>query len=269
MTQDIYTRLAPPIGKKVVIVGGCGGIGKAVVEACLINHLQVAVVDLPRSILENPMREIGVIVFPCDATKADEIENVFKKIKKLWGHIDHLVNLAGFTNPLTSIETLSEEIWQETIDGNLKSTFLCCKYAIPLFNTDGTSRNNREGGSIVNMSSGLAVLGNAGYTPYAIAKNGIITLTRTLATELAPNIRVNAVAPGAVLTPFLSKGTGRGGYESDKPERINVEEFVKRVPAGRIAIPEDIAAPILFLMSDAARYINGQVLHINGGALFV
>jgi 3-oxoacyl-[acyl-carrier protein] reductase len=260
MKYDIYIRLAPPINKKVVIVGGCGGIGKAVVEACLINHLQVAVVDLPRSILENPMREVADAVFPCDATNAEQVENVFAYIKKSWGHIDHLVNLAGFTNPLTRIENMPDDMWQEVFDGNLKSTFLCCKYAIPVFNT--------EGGSIVNMSSGLAVLGNAGYAPYAISKNGIITLTRTLATELAPNIRVNAVAPGAVLTPFLSKGTGRGGYDGDKPERVNLDEFVKRVPAGRIALPEDIAAPILFLMSDAARYINGQTLHINGGSLF-
>jgi 3-oxoacyl-[acyl-carrier protein] reductase len=112
-------------------------------------------------------------------------------------------------------------------------------------------------------------LGNEGYAPYAIAKNAIITLTRTLAKELAPSIRVNCVAPGAVQTPFLGKGTGRGGKQGDMPERVDIEVFKKLVPLKRIAQPSDVAEPILFLMSDAARYITGQTLHINGGAMMV
>jgi len=117
------------------------------------------------------------------------------------------------------------------------------------------------------MSSGLGFVGRSNYSAYSASKAAVVSLTKTLAAELAPNIRVNAVAPGAVNTAFLSGGTGRGGEKGKAAARVDLEAYKKVVPLQELAEPEDIAAPILFLLSDGARQITGETLHINGGAL--
>ena len=111
--------------------------------------------------------------------------------------------------------------------------------------------------------SSLGHCARPGYGPYAISKAGIAALTRQLALELAPNVLVNCVAPSAVDTAFLRGGTGRSD-ENQNP-RIDLVEYVKAVPLGRIAEPKDVSGPILFLLSDASRYITGHILHVNGG----
>lgn len=246
--------------QKIVVVGGCGGIGKALVKHCINEKMRIAVLDLPKSIVENPVDSAVECIISIDATNEQEIKNAFDELSNLWGSVDHVVILSGFTNPLFSIETLETSMWNETVDGNLKSTFLCCKYGLPLLKKSSK-------GSIVTTSTGIAAIGPSGYAPYAAAKAGIIALTKTLAKEASPTIRVNCIAPGAVKTPFLGKGTGRGGREGDKPERVDLEQFVKLVPLGYVAEADDIAEPIMFLLSSAARYITGHTLHINGGSL--
>lgn len=183
-----------------------------------------------------------------------------KKILKRWKGIDYLVNLVGFITEFNSIENYSESGWQEMIDGNLKSTFLGSQVAIPHLN---------RGGAIVNMSSGLGFGGRPNYAPYSASKAAIVSLTKTLATELAPLIRVNAVAPGAVQTAFLSGGLGHGGEPGQAAKRVDLTAYKKLVPLGTVATPEEIAAPILFLLSKGARHITGQTLHVNGGAMMV
>lgn len=252
-------RLAPATDSRIVIVGGCGGIGRALTKACLANNLKVAIFDLRRSIeLFPPPPEVAV--YALDATKEAEVQNAFTHLGKHWGGVDGLVNLAGFLTTFQPVAQFAEKDWTAIQDGSLKSTFLCSKAALPFM---------KKGSSIVNMSSGLAYVGRAGYGPYAAAKAAIISLTKTLAIENAPKIRANVVAPGAVNTAFLSGGTAHGGNETAASKRVNLDEFVKQVPLERIAETDDIVAPILFLLGDAARYITGQVIHINGGALMM
>lgn len=257
-TMDV-TRLAPPQNSRLVVVGGCGGIGRSLVKSALMNNLQVAVFDLLTSIEQFPP-PADVHVYALDATKESEVKNAFSHLSKKWYGVDCLVNLAGFLTTFDSIENFQEAEWTSILEGSLKSTFLTCKEAIPMM---------KNGGSIVNMSSGLALIGRAGYGPYAAAKAGIISLTKTIAVENAPHIRANAVAPSAVNTAFLSGGTAHGGTEEGEAKRVNIDDFKRQIPLGRIAEPEDIVAPILFLLGNAARYITGQVLHINGGSLMV
>lgn len=250
-------RLAPAAGDRLVVVGGCGGIGSALTRAALLNDIRVAVLDLPRSIEENPPpREVAV--FPVDATRAGEVEQAFDQAEAALTGINHVVNLAGFIKDLVPIEDLEEADWNEVTDGSVRTTLLCCRAAVRRI-------KKYEGGSIVNMSTDLAYVGRYGYAAYSAGKAAITSLTRTLAAEVAPGIRVNTVSPAAVATAFLSGGTGRGGSAEGSAMRTRLEDYVKTVPMGRVALAEDIAGPILFLMSDAARYITGQVLHINGG----
>ncbi|MEN0046963.1 MAG: SDR family oxidoreductase [Bacteroidota bacterium] len=245
----------PKLGQKLLIIGGCGGIGRAVVKMALEQGLEVAVFDLPQSIEKHPPPE-NVLVFGIDATQERELKGAFSDLLKKWEQLDFLVNLVGFIAAFKKLEDLSVEEWKETMDGNLKSLFLCCKTAIPYL---------AKGGAIVNMSSGLALIGRPNYAPYSAAKAAILSLTKTLAAELAPDIRVNAVAPGAVQTDFLTGGLGRSQTE----QRVDLEFYKKLVPLQTIAQAEEIAAPILFLLSEGARHITGQTLHVNGGGLMI
>jgi 3-oxoacyl-[acyl-carrier protein] reductase len=119
-------------------------------------------------------------------------------------------------------------------------------------------------GTIVHVSSGLGVYGGATYGPYAAAKGGINALTKTIAREYAPRIRANAVAPSYVDTAFGKGGTGRSN-ENDA-ETLNRDSYIRAIPMGRIATPEDLVGPILFLAGPASGYMTGQVLHVNGGS---
>ncbi|MEM6697091.1 MAG: SDR family oxidoreductase, partial [Bacteroidota bacterium] len=136
----------PKLGQKLLVIGGCGGIGRAVVKMALEQGLEVAVFDLPQSIEKHPPPE-NVLVFGIDATQERELKGAFSDLLKKWEQLDFLVNLVGFIAAFKKLEDLSVEEWKETMDGNLKSLFLCCKTAIPYL---------AKGGAIVNMSSGLA-----------------------------------------------------------------------------------------------------------------
>ena len=117
------------------------------------------------------------------------------------------------------------------------------------------------------MSSGLGFGGMKNYAPYSAAKAAIVSLSKTLANELAPTIRVNCVAPGAVQTAFLSGGLGHGGKIGKTAKRVDLAAYKKLVPLGTVATPEEIAAPIMFLLSEGAKHITGETLHVNGGAM--
>lgn len=255
-------RLAPPENSSLVVVGGCGGIGRAVVRLALANGLKVAVLDLPQSIAAYPPPD-EVLVCPADATDETAVHKAFHLIGHTWGAIDGLVNLAGFLTAFDTVENISPAEWEYISNGSLLTTLFPCRSALPWL------RKSNRTAAIVNITTGIAYVGRARYGPYAAAKAAIVSLTKTLAAENAPKIRVNAVAPGAVDTPFLSGGTAHGGSEGSGAKRINIAEYLKMVPMGYLAQPEDIAEPILFLLGDSARYITGQVLHINGGALML
>lgn len=254
-----FPTLNPTAGKKLLIVGGCGGIGRAVMKGALDYGLEVAIFDLPRAIDKFPPPS-SVRCWEVDAQVKESVVEAMKQLVAEWKQIDFLVNLAGYITSFGPIQTFDVTDWKNMQDGNLYPTLFACQVALP---------HIKPGGAIVNMSSGLGFGGRPGYGPYSLAKAGIVSLTKTLASELAPNIRVNAVAPGAVQTAFLSGGLGHEGDEGLPPKRVDLEAYKRIVPLGTVAQPEEIAAPILFLLGEGASHITGQTLHINGGAMMV
>lgn len=252
-----FKRLGPAPGSRIVVVGGCGGIGRALVDACLNLDLKVAVLDLPAS-LEKHAPPADCLRHAIDATDEKSVEDAFGHIQSAWGGLDIMVNLCGFTNEFEAVADMSVATWDEITEGNLRSAFLCSKAALPLL-------RHSDSAAIINTASGLAYKGLAGTSPYGAAKAGVIALSKSLANENAPGIRVNVVAPGAVDTAFLRGGTSRTGENENAEPHIDTDRYADATPMKRLAVADDVVAPILFLSGDAARFITGQVIHINGG----
>lgn len=232
---------------RIAILGGCGGIGRELVAALGAEGATPVVLDLPVSIKAHP---VDVETHPVDATDADALLRVANAV----GDVHGFVNLCGFMSDGEPLATHSPDTWASLVDGNLTSAF----YAARAF-----SSRIIEGGAIVLTGSGLGHFARPGYGAYAVAKAGIAAMTRQLALELAPSCRVNCVAPSAVDTAFLRGGTGRS--DEHQAERLDRDAYAKTIPLGRIALPRDITGPIQFLLSPAAGYITGQVIHVNGG----
>lgn len=248
-------RLAPPPGARMLVVGGCGGIGAKLVEAARAADNEVVVMDLPRSIKEKkPPAQVTAI--PVDVTDSASVEQAFVELGRHWQRFEVLVNLAGFATPRVPIETFEDENWDQVVATSLRGSFLVARRALPMIRADG-------GGSIVNTASGLAFHVMPGYGPYSAAKAGVIALTKVLARENAPHIRANAIAPHAVRTQFLTGGTGR----DEQQAQIDIEAYANAVPMKRMAETMDVVGPLLFLAGPASRFMTGQTLLINGGQL--
>lgn len=240
---------------RLAVLGGCGGIGRELVSVAQQRGLQVAVLDLQASIDRHPVPD-GVTAYSVDATDPQGLAGAFNQLDSAWGGLDGFVNLVGFMHDHCELKGIDAPSWSETIEGNLTAVFSASNLAMPLL-------NKGNGGSIVNTASGLASHTRPGYGAYAAAKAGVISLTKTLALESAPDVRVNAVAPAAVDTAFLRGGTGRSN--EDASPHVDIDAYTKMTPLQRMAEPADIVGPILFLLSEEARYMTGQVLWVNGG----
>jgi NAD(P)-dependent dehydrogenase (short-subunit alcohol dehydrogenase family) len=258
-----FARLAPAAGTRMLVVGGCGGIGRPLVSACLAMGLKVAVFALPRSITSYPPpRE--ALVFPMDASDEGSVADGFQALNRHWDAVDTLVFLVGFmTVPPQPIFQLETSEWDEVIAGNLRSAYLVCRAAIPMLRAAGNA-------AIVNVGSSLAYNPLRGVSAYASAKAGLVALTKSLAIENAPHIRANLVAPSAIDTRFLAGGGGPRGEQATKAGgdawfRNMGDSYVLTIPMGRIAQPQDIIGPIMFLAGPTASFITGQVIHVNGG----
>lgn len=242
-------------GRRIAVTGGCGGIGRDLVVALAGAGAHVTVFDLPETLARHAPPD-GVTARVCDCTDPPAVAAALAEIRAL----DGLVTLAGFTRARAPVGDTTLADWDDVIAGNLRATFLACRAALPALRA-GTAP------AIVTMASGLALKPTPGYAPYGAAKAGVLALTRVLAQENAPWLRVNAVAPGAVDTAFLRGGTASGGDDPDAPTRFDHAAYLRGVPLARLATPQDVTGPILFLLSQAAAYITGQTLHINGGSL--
>jgi 3-oxoacyl-[acyl-carrier protein] reductase len=232
----------------LAILGGCGGIGRQLVTEAVAAGYDVRVLDLPRSIEAHPP---DVPALPVDATSEDDLRRAAEALPE---DLAGAVNLAGFMADKRPVAEVDLPTWTEVVTGNLTASHLFARTLAPRL---------AKGGALVMTGSGLGHLARPGYGPYAISKAGIAALTRQLALELAPDIRVNCVSPSAVDTAFLRGGTGRS--DETGPVHLDLETYTRAIPLGRIAEARDITGPILFLLSDAARYMTGQVLHVNGG----
>ena len=246
-------RLGPPSGAYVAVVGGCGGMGSALVKALIQTEVHVAVLDLPSSIEQYPPPP-EAMVLPMDGGDETQVRDAFETLAKQWPRLDGLANLAGYFKGLSPLGDLDVSVFDEIIAGNLRSHFLCARAAIPLL-------QRSERGSMVCMASTQAVDVIPNYTHYAAAKAGVVAMVKGMARENAPHIRCNAVAPGLTDTPFLVGGTGREPiFEGIDPAR-----YAPRVPMKRMAEASDITGPILFLLGPASGFINGETLIVDGG----
>jgi len=241
---------------RVLVAGGCGGIGRALVQAALDQGIRVAVLDLPASIERHPP-PAEVVCLAADAADRTALAQACTELGDRWGGLDGAVNLIGFMAAAQPLAQTPTTIWDEVMRGNLDAAHALSAALHPLL-------GEGEGASLVHVASGLGMVARPNYGPYSIAKAGLIMMTRQLALEWAPTIRVNAVAPSAVDTAFLRGGTGRS--DESQPTRFDTAAYGRSIPLGRIAQPGDIVGPILFFLSDAACYVTGQTLQVNGGA---
>jgi 3-oxoacyl-[acyl-carrier protein] reductase len=264
-TTPDFTRLGPPSGFRLAITGGCGGIGRRLVEVALQSSLDVVVLDLPES-LERHSTPDGVVGIPYDANSEDQTKQAFAAVSDHWdGELDGLVHLPGFMSSKQSIEELPMSEIDEVLSVNLRSAFMAVQSALPMMRKAG-------GGSIVLTASGLATLVEKGTGTYSAAKAGIIALAKGLAKENAPDIRTNCIAPGAVDTAFLRGGTSRGGDDANEVHFVkgmDQSSMLGTIPMGRIAVTDDIMGPLLFLLGEKSRFMTGQTLYINGGRFMV
>ena len=236
-------------GKVVVITGGGSGIGRATAIAFSNAGASVVVADVDEAGLEETATLTGAFAVPTDVTSSASVDALVAEAIGRFRGLDVMANIAGIiaTTPLVD---LTEDELDRVLAVNLKGV---------VFGTQAAMRNMREGGCIVNMTSTAIDQASPTLGAYAMSKAAVAMLTKTAAVEGGKlGIRVNAVAPGFVLTPM----TGRGG-----PERTQamLEMMSKRSPIGATGEPEDIAAAVLYLASDEARYVTGQVLRVNGG----
>ncbi|HMQ29257.1 MAG TPA: 3-oxoacyl-ACP reductase FabG [Chloroflexaceae bacterium] len=241
--------------KVALITGGGQGIGRLTALTFAREGARVAVADINISAATAVAAEIEQLdgqakaVF-LDVSRAESVEAALQSVTNWAGGVDALINNAGITRD-ARMKKMTEEQFDAVINVNLRGVWLCAKACVP-------SMVARGGGAILNAASVVGLYGNFGQTNYVAAKAGVIGMTKTWARELGPSgIRVNAVAPGFTATEMLAT----------VPEKV-LESVRERTPLRRLGKPEDIANAYLFLASDEAAFITGQVLSVDGGLLF-
>jgi 3-oxoacyl-[acyl-carrier protein] reductase len=239
---------------RVAVVTGSGrGIGRTIALKLAEVGANVVINDIGEaSVVENVAAEVRALkreslAILGDVTSSPDVSNLMDITVKTFGRLDILVNNAGITRDQLLLR-MSEEDWDSVIAVNLKSVFLCTKAVL-------RQMTSQRWGRIINMSSVVGIAGNAGQANYAASKAGIIGFTKTVSKEVASRgITVNAIAPGFIDTPM-----------TQQLKESWIEEIKKRIPAGYLGTPQDIAEAAAFLASEEARYITGHVLSIDGG----
>ena len=242
--------------KFVLITGAAGGIGRATVNLFFEKGWHVVGID--RSDFGEGFPANGLFV-RSDISRPEDMQAIFEKVSAVTDSLDALVNNAAMQVAKPLVETTVEE-WDAVMNANLRSVFLGVKLAHPLLKARG-------GAAVVNVSSVHAIQTSANIAAYAASKGGMLALTRAMAIEFAPdNIRANAILPGAVDTPMLRAGLGRGHVgQGDVQERL--DNLARKTVNGRVGTPEEIAHAIYFLADNQqSSFMTGQALVVDGGA---
>ena len=232
--------------KRIVITGGSSGIGEALVKRFASEGYIVAFTYLTHEAEAKKIaRETGALSYRCDVRNEDSVVSVAEDIMKLLHHADGLINNAGIAQR-SLLEQMTASEWDDLMSVHLRGAFLWTRALLPELRA--------VKGAVLNISSIWGQTGAACEAAYSAAKAGLIGLTRALAKETAPDVRVNAIAPGVIETPMLA------GFSQAELDKLRVD-----IPLERFGRPDDIAGAAVFLMSEAASYITGQVLAVNGG----
>jgi len=253
MSTDAKSRITTDLSGRVALVTGAGrGLGRSIAEALAGAGASVACVDIDPDLLAESVAAIEAAggtaaPFPCDVTDSERVTATVGEVASRFGGLSILVNNAGITRDTLAMR-MKDDQWDAVININLRGTFLFTRAAIrPLMKA--------KAGRIINIASVSGLMGNPGQVNYSASKAGVIGLTRTVAKELAGRgITVNAVAPGFIATEMTAK------LGEEILERVRAE-----VPLGRLGDPADVSDAVLFLASDAAAYISGHVLTVDGG----
>ncbi len=240
-------------GKTAIVTGGSRGIGKAIAlklakegANIVVNYTRSA--DKAEAVVAE-LKELGVdaLAVQADVSKADDVKNLLDATTKSFESIDILVNNAGITKDNLLIR-MKEEEWDDVLNINLKGAFLTTKLI-------GKKMMRQKSGKIINVTSVVGIMGNAGQANYAASKAGLIGLTKSSAKEFASRgININAVAPGFIATEM-----------TDALGKDMLDNYEKTIPMGKLGEPEDIANAVVFLSSEESKYITGQVLVVDGG----
>jgi NAD(P)-dependent dehydrogenase (short-subunit alcohol dehydrogenase family) len=245
-------------GKAALVTGGGSGLGRASAIALARAGATVTVADVDEQggketvtlVLEEAGGDADFV--RADVTQADEVEAMVDKTVARWGRLDCALNNAGTTGVSAPTADHTLEDWNRAIALNLTGVFLCLKYEIPAM--------LERGGAIVNMASGAGLVGFAGLPAYVASKHGVVGLTRAAALEYASQgLRVNAICPGSTRTPMLEGFMGG----DEQVERM----MTRAVPLGRLGRPEEIADAVVWLCSDAASFVVGHALAVDGGSV--
>jgi NAD(P)-dependent dehydrogenase (short-subunit alcohol dehydrogenase family) len=243
-------------GKVSFVTGAASGIGRITALAFARRGASVAVADVDAGRNQETAKlitEAGgqAVAVRCDVTRSEDVQAALEQTVEAFGRLDYAFNNAGAEQQPKPAADISEEEWDRIITINLRSVFLCLKYEIPLLLSNG-------GGAIVNTSSGAGVKVFGRGAAYAAAKHGVIGLTKDAALDYAgSNIRINAICPGIINTEMMDRFTG--GTDEGR-DRVIAQE-----PIGRMGRPEEIAAAVVWLCSDAASFVTGHALVADGG----
>jgi 3-oxoacyl-[acyl-carrier protein] reductase len=235
--------------RTLLLTGAAGGIGRGIAEEFLAAGANVVLADLNEAAVQKASQALDpggarTEAVMLEASKPADVERAIARCRERFGALDYLVTAAAIFED-HPFETMTDEQWHRTIATNLDSVFYACRRAVSAM---------RDGGAIVNLASEAAHTGGSPmHAHYGATKAGVLAFTKTIARELAPRIRVNAISPGTIDTPMVKR------WLEDRPD------YVDTIPMRRLGTPRDVAQAAAFLCSSAASYITGTTIHVNGG----